>query len=63
MLLVDDDSAERLERHPFGQQCVGADEDVDATILECRVQLGAFGRRRSVGQQCHLQWPVFKQRS
>src|SRR3546814_19132706 len=39
LLLVDDDQAEALERHRFGEQRMGADDDIDRSVFKPRTRL------------------------
>ena len=45
VLLVDDDHAQRPERHRLGEQGVGADQDVDRAVGQPGVQAGPLARR------------------
>src|SRR3546814_3352703 len=39
LLLVDDDQAEALERHRFGEQRMGADDNIDRSVFKPRTRL------------------------
>ena len=53
LLLVDNDQAEVLEPHLAGDEAVGADDDVDAPLLQALKDLGGLGGVLEAGQGPH----------